>query len=214
VATAGFWFLAGYLVGSIPVGLVVGRLAGVDIRRYGTGNIGASNDLRNQGFLPAAVVGVASFVQGVAPALAARRLTGSELSVVAAGLGSVVGYGWSFLLAFRGGRAVGTATGALAAMSLPGLLPLLGLYAAGGLVRQPAPGVLLGLLAYLVYLRLWPHPMVLVAGAALVVLAVLLKRLDGVRGDLRAGSGRGLGIVFDRLVFDRRPGQRLVGPND
>lgn len=214
MATAVLWFLTGYLVGSLPVGLIVGRLHGIDIRRYGTGNIGASNMLRNVGIVPAAVVGVTSFAQGVAPAWTAGALGGSDLDVAAAAVGSVVGYGWSFLLAFRGGRAVGTATGALAALAPYGLVPLLGLYAVGGLLRQPAPGVLLGLAAYLVYVLAWPHPAAIVVGAALVVAAVLFKRLEGVRGDLREESGRPADILLERLVFDRRPGQRLVGPND
>src|SRR5215467_14992511 len=98
VSAAGLWFVAGYLVGSVPVGLIVGRLAGVDIRRYGTGNIGASNVLRNVGLLPAAVVAVASFAQGLGPAWAAAALTGSPAATAAAAVGSVVGYGWSFLL--------------------------------------------------------------------------------------------------------------------
>ncbi|HXM57635.1 MAG TPA: glycerol-3-phosphate acyltransferase [Candidatus Dormibacteraeota bacterium] len=214
MATAGPWFVAGYLIGSVPIGLLVGRLAGKDIRRYGTGNIGASNVLRNLGPLPAAVVGVSSFVQGFAPAWTAGELTGSPLAVAAAAVGSVIGYGWSFLLAFRGGRAVGVATGALAALAPAGLIPLLGMYALGGLLRQPAPGVLLGLLSFLVYLAAWPHPTTLVVAAVLIVAAVVLKRLDGVRDDLRAPGGRPADILFDRLVFDRRPGQRLVGPND
>ncbi len=214
----GFWFIAGYLVGSIPVGLVVGRVAGVDIRRYGTGNIGASNVMRNLGLVPAAVVGVSSFVQGVVPAWVAGVLTGSPKAVSAAAVGSVIGYGWSFLLAFHGGRAVGTATGALAALSPVGLVPLLGMYALGGLMRQPAPGVLLGLLAFLVCLRFVTQPWEVVVGAALIVAVVVLKRLDGVREDLGGadfvGWGRLGDIVFGRLVFDRRPGQRLVGRND
>jgi acyl phosphate:glycerol-3-phosphate acyltransferase len=214
VATTAIWFLSGYVVGSIPIGLAVGRLAGVDIRRYGTGNIGASNVLRNLGLLPAAVVAVGSFAQGLGPAWAAAALTRSPAAVAAAAVGSVFGYGWSFLLAFRGGRAVGAATGALAALSPVGLIPLLGLYAIGGLLRQPAPGVLLGLLAFLASLAFGTHSWEIVAAAALVVGAVLLKRLDGVRDDLRANADRHGAVLLDRLVFDRRPGQRLVGRND
>jgi glycerol-3-phosphate acyltransferase PlsY len=214
MALAGLSFIAGYVVGSVPVGLLVSRRAGIDIRRYGTGNIGASNVMRNLGLLPAAVVGVASFVQGLGPALVAGHLTGSRLALGTAAAGSVIGYGWSFLLSFRGGRAVGTATGALTAISLPGLVPLVAFYALGGLVRQPALGVLAGFGAYLAYLGFSPHPAELTAAALLVVAAVLLKRLDGVRDDFRAGPGHPAGILLTRLVFDRRPGQRLVGPND
>ncbi len=214
VATAGSWFLAGYLVGCIPVGLVAGRLAGIDIRRYGTGNIGASNVTRNVGLLPGAAVAVLSFLQGVGPAWTAGALTGSPVAVGAAAVGSVAGYAWSFLLAFRGGKAVGAATGALAVLSPLGLVPLLGMYVLGGLLRQPAPGVLAGLLAFLVSLWFWPHPWEIVAGAVVIVAIVILKRLHGVRDDLRTAAGRTAVIVVDRLVFDRRPGQRLVGRND
>jgi acyl phosphate:glycerol-3-phosphate acyltransferase len=212
VAAAGLWFLAGYLVGSVPVGLIVGRMAGVDVRRYGTGNIGASNVARNVGLLAGAVVGAASFAQGLGPAWSAYALGGSAGTVAGAAAGSVAGYGWSFLLAFRGGRAVGTATGALAALWPLGLVPLLGLYALGGLLRQPAPGVLLGLLAYLLSMRLAPHPWQAVLSAVLVVGMVIVKRFDGVRDDLRAGTARASDVLLGRLVFDRRPGQRLVGP--
>jgi glycerol-3-phosphate acyltransferase PlsY len=215
MAAAGLWFVAGYLVGSVPVGLLVGRLAGIDIRRHGTGNIGASNVYRNVGPLPAAVVGVVSFAQGLGPAWVAWALTGSPLALAAAAVGSVAGYGWSAALAFRGGRAVGTATGALTAIWPPGLAPLLLCYALGGAARMPAPAVLLGLLAFLAALWLgpWPHPAPLLAAAPVVVGLVLVRRLDGVRPDLRADPGRRARIVLDRLVFDRRPGQRLVGPN-
>ncbi len=215
MATAGLWFVAGYLVGSVPVGLLVARaVGGIDIRRYGTGNIGASNVARNLGLLPGAVVGVVSFVQGAGPAWAAGALTGSPPAAAAAAVGSVAGYGWSLLVSFRGGRAVATATGALAAMSPPGLVPLLALYALGGLLRQPAVGVLSGMLAYLLYVRLLPHRPEVVAATALIVAIVVVKRLDGVRGDLRGRPGHRREILVGRLLFDRRPGQRLVGPND
>jgi len=210
-------FVLGYLVGSVPIGVLVARAGGVDIRRHGTGNIGASNVMHNVGLVPAAIVGVTSFLQGLLPALAAGLLTGSNEAVAAAAVGSVVGYGWSFLLSFHGGRAVGTATGALAAISPTGLVPLLAMYALGALLRQPAPGVLLGLLAFLVFVTLQggaSHAAVLVGATGLIVVAVLVKRFDGVRDDLREETGRPASILLGRLLFDRRPGQRLVGPHD
>lgn len=210
-------FVLGYLVGSVPVGVIVAWAGGVDIRRYGTGNIGASNVMHNVGLVPGAIVGVTSFLQGLLPAVAAGLLTGSNVALAAAAVGSVVGYGWSFLLSFHGGRAVGTATGALAAISPTGLVPLLAMYALGGVLRQPAPGVLLGLLAFLVFVALQggtPHGAVLVGAAGVIVAAVLVKRFEGVRDDLREEDGRPASILLGRLLFDRRPGQRLVGPHE
>jgi hypothetical protein len=100
------------------------------------------------------------------------------------------------------------------AIAPAGILPLLGLYAVGGVLRQPAVGVLLGMAAFLAYMLLWPHPAVLLAAAVLIVALILWKRLEGVRGDLRVPAGSPAGILVDRLLFDRRPGQRLVGPRD
>jgi glycerol-3-phosphate acyltransferase PlsY len=204
-------FLIGYLVGSVPIGVIVSRaVGGIDIRRYGTGNMGASNTWRNLGFPPAAVVGVGSFLQGFLPAWLSGVVTGQASCVVAAGLGAVAGYGWSFLLRLRGGSAVGTATGALVAIWPPGLVPLLGLYAAGAVVRQPAPGVLAGLLAFVVYMKLADQPALLVLGCVAIVLAVILKRLDGIQEDIR--GDRAAAAFMERLFFDRRPGRHLVGP--
>jgi acyl phosphate:glycerol-3-phosphate acyltransferase len=203
--------LLGYLVGSIPIGIIVSRvLRGVDIRRYGTGNMGASNTWRNLGFLPAAIVGVGTFLQGFLPAWLSGLLTGQASCLVAGGLGAVAGYGWSFLLRLRGGSAVGTATGALAAIWSPGLIPLLAFYAAGALLRQPAPGVLAGLLAFLVYMKLMGQPTLQLLGCVAIVLVVVLKRFDGIQDDIR---GDHVAAAFwERLLFDRRPGRQLVGP--
>ena len=206
-------FLVAYLVGSVPVGLLVGRwVGGIDIRRYGTGNIGASNVLRHLGFVPAAIVGVASFLQGLLPALLLGWLSGSQLCLAAAAVGSVVGYAWSFLLRLRGGSAVGAATGALTALWPAGLLPLLGFYAAGGVLRRPAPFVLLGLLAVVALAKATSQPQPILLAASLVVAAVVLKRLDGLWADLgRAPAGA---VLISRLVHDRRPGRPLVGRID
>jgi acyl phosphate:glycerol-3-phosphate acyltransferase len=206
-------FVAGYLVGSIPLGLLIGRLAGgVDIRRFGTGNIGASNTYRNLGMVPAAVVGVGSFLQGFLPAWASGQLTHSLVPPAAAGVGSVAGYAWSVFLRLRGGSAVGTATGALAGVVPWGLVPLLTCYALGGLLRRPAPLVLLGLIASVVYLILVREPVPVVVAAAVVVAVVVAKRLDGIVADVREDPAHQLSIAVDRLVNDRKPGRRLEGP--
>ena len=88
--SVGLSFLGGYLVGSIPVGLLLSRWhADIDIRRFGTGNIGAANVLRNVGRRPAVVVGLASFLQGLLPPFLAGRLLGTEAALLAAALGAV-----------------------------------------------------------------------------------------------------------------------------
>ena len=145
-------FVLGYLMGSVPIGLLVARAAaGIDIRRYGTGNVGAANIRRNVGLFPAAVAALGVFLQGLVPPLIARLLAGSEAASATAAVGAVVGYGWPVFLRFKGGRAVGTATGAAAALSPTGFVVLLLSIALGTLMRQVALGVLLGFVVYAAY---------------------------------------------------------------
>ena len=122
------------------------------------------------------------------------------------------GYAWSGFLRLKGGSAVGTATGALAAFAPMVLIPVLAFYAVGGILRHPAPLVLLGLLSGLAFLIATPHDAELVLGASVIVLVVVVKRMAGVRTDLRTDPDHRLAVILDRLVHDRRPGQRLSGP--
>jgi glycerol-3-phosphate acyltransferase PlsY len=202
--------LAGVATGSVPVGLIVSALVGgIDIRRYGTGNIGASNVRRHVGLVPAAVVGVASFGQGYLPARLVRLGGGAPAEVAAAATGSVCGYAWSPLLRFRGGSAVGTATGALTAIDARVLVPLLVPYTAGALVRRPARGVLAGMLAASAWLLVTPRPRAGRVAGLLIAAAVITKRFEGVGRDLkRDDAGR---VVAARLLDDRRPGRPLQG---
>ena len=200
-------------MGSVPLGLLVARaVAGIDIRRYGTGNMGAANIRRNVGLLPAGAVALGIFLQGLAPAWLAHLLGASEATVAGAAVGAVVGYGWPVFLGFRGGRAVGTATGAAAAISPGGFVVLLAAYALGSLVKQIALGVLLGFVAYAAYVFYFVALLPYQVASLLLVVLVVIRRLEGVGKDLEQGDA--VAVVLDRLLFDRRPGQRLAGSVD
>jgi glycerol-3-phosphate acyltransferase PlsY len=210
VLEVGVSMLAGYLVGSLPVGLLTGRAAGVDIRAVGTGNPGASNMWRNAGLLPAAITGLLTFLQGALPPLAALALTRSVAPAAAAGVGAVVGYGWPIFARFRGGRAVGTATGAaLVIAPVPGLV-LLAIYTLGAALRQIALAVLLAWVAFVIVCLIAPlSPAVRLAAVGLFLL-LMARRLEGVRHETEQGDP--LGMVAARILFDRRRNQRLEGP--
>jgi glycerol-3-phosphate acyltransferase PlsY len=98
-----------------------------DIRRHGSGNIGATNVLRTLGRLPAAVTLVGDIVKGGAAVAAARWIAAGDPGLGAAGaLAAVVGNCWSVFLGFRGGKGVATGFGALLALvpwaTLPAIL--------------------------------------------------------------------------------------------
>jgi glycerol-3-phosphate acyltransferase PlsY len=117
------WLLAalafGYLLGSIPFGLIFTRLAGAgDIRQVGSGNIGATNVLRTGRKGVAAATLVADAAKGAVAIVLAAWMAGEPLSL-AAGLGAVLGHCFPVWLRFKGGKGVATTLGALLAWSWP-----------------------------------------------------------------------------------------------
>ena len=127
--------LAEYVIGSVPFGVIVGRAwRGVDVRKYGSGNIGASNVLRVLGPGPAAVVFIGDALKGYVPVAAGRALLVTwgvphvELWLLAVCLAPIVGHSFSIFLRFTGGRAVTTTCGVLLALALPVALIGLGVW--------------------------------------------------------------------------------------
>ena len=132
--------IASYLVGSIPFGVIVGRAwRGVDVRKYGSGNIGFANALRVLGPGPAAVVLLGDALKGYLPVTAGRYLLArlalsategslapatpyTDLWLLAVALMPILGHSFSIFLKLRGGRAVATTAGALLAMCWPAAL--------------------------------------------------------------------------------------------
>ena len=107
--------LTAYLVGAVPVGWLVARAFGVsDIRRQGSGNIGATNVLRTLGRGPAVVTLLADVLKGYLAVILGAALSGGEPGITAvATVAAVVGNCWSVFLGFRGGKGVATGLGAL-----------------------------------------------------------------------------------------------------
>jgi acyl phosphate:glycerol-3-phosphate acyltransferase len=112
-------FLFGYLLGSIPFGLILTRLAGTqDLRTIGSGNIGATNVLRTgrKGLAAATLLG--DMLKGTVAALLAKQYGGQDLAVLAA-LGAFLGHLFPVWLKFKGGKGVATYIGLLLALAWP-----------------------------------------------------------------------------------------------
>ncbi len=108
----------GYLLGSIPSGLLVTRLAGLgDIRRIGSGNIGATNVLRTGSKAAAALTLVLDLAKG-SVAVGIGQAWGEEAALVAAG-SVIIGHMFPVWLGFRGGKGIATALGVLLALAWP-----------------------------------------------------------------------------------------------
>jgi glycerol-3-phosphate acyltransferase PlsY len=107
--------VASYLIGSIPNGLIIGRsIYNIDLRQFGSKNIGATNAYRILGPWPAFWVFLTDALKGVAGVLIGHYLGGTAIAEVAGGIGAIAGHNWSVFLKFKGGRGVATGLGVIA----------------------------------------------------------------------------------------------------
>src|ERR1700686_289939 len=109
---------AGYLIGSVPFGLIVGRAAGgLDVRDFGSGNMGTANVLRTVGARAGAITFALDVAKGTAAIGVARTLGADPAAQAAAGLAACIGHSWPVFARFRGGKAVATSFGGLLMVS-------------------------------------------------------------------------------------------------
>ena len=106
-------------MGSIPVGYLIGRSHGIDIRTKGSGNIGAANILRVIGKGPATATLLLDAVKGFLPTILARQacLLPAGWWIIAVGLAAIIGHTFSIFLKFKGGKGVATSLGVLIGLS-------------------------------------------------------------------------------------------------
>ncbi len=206
----GFLLVAAYLIGSIPFGLLIGKLAGLgDIRRTGSGNIGATNMMRAGGkklaiitlildMLKGAVpVAIAAFIRGmheIYPHASTLPVTAYELMPLITGLFAVIGHCFPIWLKFRGGKGVATTLG----IYLPFIYPFLVLAGTWlvvfGLTRTSslAALVMVGLMPVFAWVgHGWEQAIV----AACIAAIVITKHRSNIERMLRG----------EELAFARKP---------
>lgn len=179
----------GYLLGSIPFGLLLTRLAGLgDIRQIGSGNIGATNVLRTGNKGLAALTLAFDVLKGLAAALIGGAW--SEDAALAGGGAVIIGHMFPVWLGFRGGKGVATTLGVLIALAWPVAvlafllwLAMVGLYryiSLAALVAAVASAALAAILAE-------PRRAWLIGGVALLV---ILRHHDNIRRLLAGTESR------------------------
>lgn len=182
---------AAYLLGSIPVGYLVARRVGrLDIRRYGSGNVGATNVTRVLGARVGAVVLAGDVVKGALAAWIGMSLIGIQ-GAVAGGLLAVVGHAWPVFLRFSGGKSVATGLGALAVLSAPVAVAVIVIWA-GVLMatRYVSLASLISATTAPVWLWLAFHDWLVAGGGALMTLIVLLRHHGNIRRLLAGNEHR------------------------
>ncbi|MDE2861446.1 MAG: glycerol-3-phosphate acyltransferase [Chloroflexota bacterium] len=202
--------LLGYLIGSIPMAYAVGRVSRkIDIRRFGSGNAGASNVWVQVGKgIGLAVFAFDMLVKGSIPAYVAWEFGTDPWVAVAAGLAAVAGHNWSVYLGLTGGRGITVTIGVLLVLAWPELLAAVLIASVGWLVtRSSALWVGLALLltpAWSVALGSPPHVTGLCTG--LVLLAAAKRMLSN--GEQLPEGEPWHRALFHRLLFDRDAGSR------
>lgn len=195
--------LGSYLLGSIPFGYLVGKIGGIDIRKTGSGNIGATNVVRVLGKRYGYPVFVLDFLKGfgavkisISIATDAWPEWGSpEIFGVLAAVASVIGHSFPLWLKFRGGKGVATSAGALF-----GLVPLAALIA-----------VVIWLLVF--WFTRYVSVASLVTAVALPLVILIMTRLNQIQGNALFYSSLGIAAVviwrhrsnFSRLMRGSEP---------
>ena len=186
--------VAGYLVGSVPFALLLARRWGTaDLRRIGSGNLGAANVLRASGLTAGVLVALLDLAKGALSVSLAERISDHAAAPALAGLAAIVGHIYPVWLRFRGGKGVATACGVFSILTPAVVPPVMAIFLATvWLTKYISLGSMLATLALppIAYAVGSPAPAVAVAFAA-SALIVFRHRSNLAR--LRTGTERRIG---------------------
>jgi glycerol-3-phosphate acyltransferase PlsY len=185
-------FAGGYLLGSVPFGLVLTRLAGLgDIRAIGSGNIGATNVLRTGNKPLALAVLLLDSGKGAVAVLLAMWLLG-PVAMPAAALGAVIGHLFPVWLGFKGGKGVATTLGTLLALAWPVGLIACAIWLGMALIFRISSAAALAAVAVAPIAALLLRGSSLAAYVLVVAALVWIKHVENIRR-LLAGTEPRLG---------------------
>ncbi|MDY6876765.1 MAG: glycerol-3-phosphate acyltransferase [Chloroflexota bacterium] len=196
-------FISAYLLGSIPTAYLAGRwLHGIDVRQYGTGNVGGSNVWHSVARWAVVPVGLFDVCKAALPAwLALGPLNLGYSMAVISGLCAAVGHAWPIYLGFTGGRALSSILGTLAVVFPWGALIQL-LVMGLGLVLHIEHLTNVGLLAMPLLSLIFDRPPAVTWGCVAMIILTAVKRVDANRTPLPPGPERWK-VIGRRLWLDR-----------
>jgi glycerol-3-phosphate acyltransferase PlsY len=166
--------LVAYLIGSVPFALIIAKRWGEpDLRRIGSGNLGAANVLRSSGVTAGVLVALLDVGKGAAGVMLAARLDGSNTAPAVAGFAAIVGHIYPVWLRFRGGKGVATACGVFTALAPVAVPPALAVFLVSAwLTKYISVGSVLASAALppIAYAMGMPTPIVAAALAAAILI--------------------------------------------
>lgn len=177
-----------YLLGSVPSGFIIGALSGTDVRKRGSGNIGATNVARVLGKGLGLLTLLADTAKGFVPVLIAQYLGMSDVAVALAAMAAFLGHLYPVFLAFQGGKGVATAFGALLALAPEATVLLAVLFGLAVLASgRVSLGSIIAALALPVVLWGFAYGTVFVTMGLFIGAMVVLRHRENIQR-LRAGT--------------------------
>jgi len=205
----GLLILGAYLLGSVPAAyLAVKWSRGIDIRREGTGTVGAANVLRLAPKWLAIPVTIFDIGKGALTVWVAQLLGLGAAEQVTVGVITVIGHNWPIFLRFQGGRGVFTTLGVILMLSpIIGLIMLVLAYSFAPF-RKLSLGVLIALVSlpilswFLSQTLVIEERLTITLGYVAILVIAVLKRLTAPRTSVTASVSTGQ-LLVNRLLFDR-----------
>ncbi|MFH1709589.1 MAG: glycerol-3-phosphate 1-O-acyltransferase PlsY [bacterium] len=181
--------IIGYLIGSIPFGMVAGWLRGIDIRKVGSGNIGATNTFRALGILPAIIVFTLDLLKGTFAVYAANIILPSspvilsrEFYIIIAGIAAIIGHMYPFYLRGKGGKGSATGLGVLAGIA-PDLFVITMIYtiAVIAVTRYVSVASITGVILLSALMFIFNKPIEYSVAAVIVAVLVIYKHIPNIK---------------------------------
>jgi glycerol-3-phosphate acyltransferase PlsY len=216
MVNTGLVWIAGYLLGSLPPGLLWAWIARkIDVRRHGSGRTGGTNVWRSAGFPAALLTAIFDALKGTAAVAVARWVGLSPWGQAVAGTMAIVGHNYSVFLGFDGGAGTATSVGVTAALWLPSLpIVLISGTAVGLLVGHASVASIVAALM-LPVLHLLHGSVPHAVGFGLPAMALTLWALRPNIGRLVKGEERFLPIYHEKpplIKLSHHPSDRSAGP--
>ncbi|MFZ5644168.1 MAG: glycerol-3-phosphate 1-O-acyltransferase PlsY [Bacillota bacterium] len=173
--------IASYLIGSIPFGFILARIKGVDIRRHGSGNIGATNVWRTIGPLPGTIVLLLDAMKGVVPVYLGRQ-AGVEGVELLAGMAALLGHAFPVYLGFKGGKIIATGAGVMLALAPPVLLIALIVFIITVLIsRYVSLGSICAALSVPIFLAIFNYSWMYISFGAFISMFAVFKHVPNIK---------------------------------
>lgn len=184
-----YWLVPiAYLLGSVPTGYILGSLAGVDVQKAGSGNIGATNVARTLGKRQGIVTLLADTAKGYIPVILGLYLGLTPAESTYVGIAAFLGHLYPLFLKFRGGKGVATALGVFLALAPVAALFLIVVFAVVVIwSRTTSLGSMTAAVAAPLTLWLTAYPMSVIAMSLFLAVMIIVRHRDNIRR-LAAGT--------------------------